>query len=46
MHLHGWEYGYSTRQMVDPRTITGNDNPMPQLTSPYVPVFKVILEFV
>lgn len=46
MHLHGWEYGCSTRQAVVPRTVTGNGSPMPQLTSPHTPVFKAILEFV
>lgn len=45
-HLHGWEYGCSTRQAVVPRTMTRNESPMPRLTSPHAPVFKAILEFV
>lgn len=45
-HLHGWEYGCSTRQAVVPRTMTRNESPMPRLTSPHTPVFKAILEFV
>lgn len=45
-HLHGWEYGCSTRQVVVPRTMTRNENPVPRLTSPHAPVFKAILEFV
>lgn len=46
MPLHRWEYGFSTRQTVVPRTMTRNGSPMPQLTSPHAPIFEVILEFV
>lgn len=37
-HLHGWEYGCSTRQAVVPRTSTRNESPMPR-SPPRIPLF-------
>lgn len=46
MPLHGWEYGRLAKRTVVPRTITMNENWIPQLTSLHSPALKVILEFV